>query len=52
MKLYDYLRSDRIFFLKKSKKNAAIRELVELTCAAVPVLEGETTLQTVQDRIS
>ncbi len=52
MKLYDYLRSDRIFFLKESKKNATIRELVEMPCAAVPVLARETTLQAVQDRIS
>jgi hypothetical protein len=52
MKFYDYLRSDRIFFLKESKKNQAIRELVEMTCARVPTLDRKETLQAVQDRIS
>ncbi|MEE9307621.1 MAG: hypothetical protein V3V57_08900 [Spirochaetia bacterium] len=52
MKLQDHLSQDRIFFLKKSKKNAAIRELVELTCARVPTLERKATLQAVEDRES
>ena len=52
MKLQDHLSQDRIFFLKKNKKNQAIRELVESTCARVPTLDRKATLQAVEDRES
>ena len=52
MKLQDYLSQDRIFFLTKNKKSQAILELVELTCALVPALDRNRTVQAVEDRES
>ena len=52
MNLQDHLQQDRIFYLKEQRKIQAIRELVEHTCALVPVLEYGQTLQAVEERES
>jgi DNA integrity scanning protein DisA with diadenylate cyclase activity/mannitol/fructose-specific phosphotransferase system IIA component (Ntr-type) len=50
MRLADYLRTERITFLKSSEKEAAIRELVEFACTTISELEPARTFSAVWER--
>ena len=52
MNLQEHLHQERIFYLEQSRKIEAIRELVGHTCAGVPALDLQQTLQAVLDRES